>query len=675
MAVFTLPARFSGGSSIPKQAYVSRANRPPRGLLALLLLLFVVVVPAARAQMPAFDYAIGNGVVDEANNRIAVDAQGNTYVTGYFHESTHFGTFTLTTPGPSVINLYVAKFDPAGRCLWAQQAGTTTGSSGSDVAVDAAGHVYLTGYVGGGPADFGSLTVTVPSLGAPFVAKLDGNGRWRWVRLGSGAHVGPAAIALDAQAQGVFITGTFDAASATFGSTVLANSAGPAQAVRNVFVARLDSAGTWQWASSGGPLVAAVDEVAEGRDVAVDNRGHVFVTGLFAHTVAFGTTTLTSAGNIDILVAQLNAATGAWQWARRAGGTDEDAGLSLAADATGHACVTGTFYSTSAQFGSQTISLSAGMSDVFVARLDAQGTFQWVATGGGAEEDFGAAVVMDAHGSTYVAGEFREVPAQFGPFLLPHQPLGLGVVDMFVAKLDSTGNYQWAVGGVSRGNDHVDGLALAGATDDVVLSGWFECDSARFGLNTLAGDSNRWNHYIARLSAGPLLLRTVTPAQGVAGQVVTVSGTHLGNVSAVLFNGVPAPAFRLRSTTSLLATVPVGAASGSIAVRTAAGLSSPGPAFQVQGLASALTAEAAGLQLWPNPVAAGTAIQLQLPETSSLSGPTQAELRNSLGQLVRRQQFGGHEGRLSVQGLAPGLYQLVLLPAGRVAVQCRVVVE
>ncbi|MDO7849324.1 IPT/TIG domain-containing protein [Hymenobacter sp. M29] len=640
------------------------------GLLTVLLALLTFV---AQAQFPGFDYATASGPVDESNNRIAADAQGNTYVTGYFHDTTHFGAFTLTTPGLLTTNLYVAKFGPTGQCLWAQQIGGNTGATGSDIAVDAAGSVYLTGFVGGGTLSFGTVRVSSPATGAPFVAKLDGTGRWRWVSLGSGTQVGISAIALDAQA-GVFITGTFNGPSATFGTTVLPNSAGPGQSIRNVFVARLDSAGAWQWASSGGPLVAAIDEVAEGRDVAVDNRGNVFITGLFAHTVAFGNTNLTSAGSIDILVAQLNATTGAWQWARRAGGADEDAGLSLAADATGHACVTGTFYSSGAQFGPLRVNPSYGMSDVFVARLDGRGTFQWVATGGGTQEDFGNAIVVDASGAAYVAGQYREVLAQFGPFLLPHQGLSLGVVDMFVAKLDSMGTYQWAVGGASRGNDHVDGLALAGPTDDVVLSGWFESDSARLGLNVLAGDSNRWNHFIARLSAGPPLLRTVVPSTGVTGQVVSLTGQHLSNVTAVLFNGVPSPAFTVRSTSQLRATVPVGAGSGTVSVRTAAGQSAAGPTFQVQGLPRVLPAEAA-VDVWPNPTAWGGALQVRLPETMRLSGPTQAELRNILGQVVRRQQFAGRRARVSVQGLAPGVYQLALLPAGQAVVRCRVVVE
>ena len=643
-------------------------------LLGLLTMLLGLLAPAAQAQLPAFDYATGNGVVDEANNRIAIDALGNTYVAGYFHDTTHFGAFRLVAPGITTLNMYVAKFGPTGQCLWAQQVGGSAGASAADIAVDGAGQVYLTGYVGSGTVRFGTLSVNSPATGAPFVAKLDGSGRWRWVSTGGGMHAGPQAIALDAQAN-IFITGSFSGPSATLGSTVLPNPAWTAaQDVSSVFVARLDSTGAWQWASSGGPAVAAQGALAGGSDVAVDNRGNVLIAGGFTTTVQFGATTLTSAGNFDIVMAQLNATTGAWQWARRAGGPDEDAATSLAVDATGHAVVTGTFYSPVAQFGNLSVSPIYGMADAFVARLDTHGTFQWVSTGGGAADDLGTTVVVDANGAAYVGGEFREVVAQFGPFLLPHQALSLGVVDLFVAKLDSLGNYVWAVSGASRGNDHVDGLALAGP-DDVVLSGRFECDSARFGLNTLAGDSNRWNHYLARLSAGPALLQTVVPASGASGQVVALSGKHLGNVTAVLFNGVAAPAFTIRSTSALRATVPVGAGTGSITVRTATGLSSPGPTFQVQGLASTGPLEATDLQLWPNPVESGAALQLQLPETMPGSSPTQAELRNALGQLVRQQQFSGRSARISVQNLGPGVYQLVLARAGQVAVRRRLVIE
>ena len=666
--------RSTGGTTLLKHSnYCKRARR----LLLLagwLTMLLGLLAPAAQAQLPAFDYATANGPVDESHNRIAIDALGNTYVTGYFHDTTHFGAFTLVAPGITTLNLYVAKFGPTGQCLWAQQIGGTSGASGADIAVDAAGFVYLAGFVGSGPVRFGSLSVNGPAIGAPFVAKLDGTGRWRWVTLGSGVHMGINALALDAQA-GVFITGTFSGPSATFGTTVLPNPTWTvAQEVRNLFVARLDTAGTWQWASAGGPVVAGLNEVAGGDDIAADNRGNVLIVGGFVNTVRLGTTTLTSAGNFDIVLAQLNATTGAWQWARQAGGPDEDAATSIAADATGHAVVTGAFYSPVAQFGNLSVSSMYGMGDAFVARLDTHGTFQWVSTGGGTDDDLGTTVVVDANGAAYVGGQFRETLAQFGPFLLPHQSLSLGVVDMFVAKLDSLGNYVWAVSGASRGNDHVDGLALAGP-DDVVISGRFECDSARFGLNTLAGDSNRWNHYLARLSAGPPLLRTVVPASGASGQVVTVSGTHLSNVTSVLFNGVPAPAFSIRSTTTLRATVPAGAGTGSITARTAAGLSSPGPTFRVQGLATALPAEAANGRLWPNPVGAGTFLQLELPETMRGDGPTQIEFRDALGRVVRQAQFSGRGKSLSVQGLAPGLYQVALLGAGQPVVYRRLVVE
>jgi hypothetical protein len=641
----------------------------------LVALLTVGLAPFAQAQLPAFDYATASGPVEESHNRIAADAQGNTYITGYFHDVTHFGSFTLATPGPMTTNLYIAKFGPTGQCLWAQQIGGNSGAAGSDIAVDAAGFVYVAGFVGSGLVRFGSVSVNSPGTGAPFVAKLDGTGRWRWASLGSGVHVSVSALAIDSQA-GIFITGTYDGPSATFGATVLPNPAWTAaQAVQRLFVARLDSAGTWQWANSGGFVAGAQVALCGGNGLAPDNRGNVLLVGGFMDTIQIGATTLTSAGNFDILVAQLNATTGAWQWARRAGGPDEDAATGIAADATGHAVITGTFYSAVAQFGSLSVSSLYGMADFFVARLDTRGTFQWVATGGGSDDDTGNAVVVDANGAAYVGGEFREVPALFGPFLLPHQGLSLGLADMFVTKLDSLGNYVWAVGGASRGNDHVDGLALAGPADDVVLSGRFECDSAYFGLNTLAGDSNRWNHYVARLSAGPATLQAVVPASGQPGQVVTVSGRHLAGVTAVLFNGVSAPAFRIRSTSSLRATVPAGASTGSLTVRTAAGISASGPPFQVPAITAAAQPENGSVAVWPNPAEVGQPIQVHLPENGPLGGPTRLELRNVLGQVVRQGQFSGRAGSLSAQGLGAGVYQLALFPAGQAAVRHRVVVQ
>jgi len=66
-------------------------------------------------------------------------------------------------------------------------------------------------------------------------------------------------------------------------------------------------------------------------------------------------------------------------------------------------------------------------------------------------------------------------------------------------------------------------------------------------------------------------ITSFAPARGVAGTVVTITGTDLNGATAVAFNGVPVKAFNSNSATSLIALVPEGATSGKITVTNASG--------------------------------------------------------------------------------------------------------
>lgn len=73
-------------------------------------------------------------------------------------------------------------------------------------------------------------------------------------------------------------------------------------------------------------------------------------------------------------------------WAVRAGGSDRDWGLGIAALADGSALVSGAFSGT-ATFGpgepGETLLTSAGDTDIFVARHNADGTLAWARWAGG----------------------------------------------------------------------------------------------------------------------------------------------------------------------------------------------------------------------------------------------------------------------------------------------------
>src|SRR4051812_8526496 len=90
------------------------------------------------------------------------------------------------------------------------------------------------------------------------------------------------------------------------------------------------------------------------RDVAVDASGNVYVTGSFnSGVMTAGTTTLTnsgSGGTSDIFLVKYDR-TGTVLWARKAGGGDQDYGVSVAADASGNVFICGWFQSSMASFG------------------------------------------------------------------------------------------------------------------------------------------------------------------------------------------------------------------------------------------------------------------------------------------------------------------------------------
>jgi hypothetical protein len=117
----------------------------------------------------------------------------------------------------------------------------------------------------------------------------------------------------------------------------------------------------------------------QGYDIAVDSAGNAYTTGSFGGRADFnpgeGIFNLTSAGGDDIFVQKLDA-NGNLVWARSMGGLRTDVGHSIAVDATGNVYTTGTFNGT-ADFDPRagTVNLtSAGNEDIFVQKLDANGT-------------------------------------------------------------------------------------------------------------------------------------------------------------------------------------------------------------------------------------------------------------------------------------------------------------
>jgi hypothetical protein len=448
--------------------------------LVYLLLNIVLLTLPTWAQTPVFEGTIGSAKPATYNDQtqvtgVVVDAVGTTYVTGIFRGSLTLGSTTLTSVGN--YDVYVAALDATGAYRWAVQAGGRQGDSSTGLALDASGNLYVGGYTESTEATFSTFTVRNESYGGSvFVAKLSPTGTWLWVSQAGGAgnnYTYGGRIAVDALGN-AYITGQLRGWDIRFGATSVAN-----EGAYNAFVAKLDPAGNWQWA-----VVEGGDGYDNGSSIALDGSGNIYVTGIFWSTAArFGTTFLRNAGyRGDIFVAKLDAS-GHWLWAVRGGSNVDEGGAAIAVDQAGNAYVTGNITGESAQFGAIVLPKKDASSDLFVGKLSATGNWQWVVSAGGAGEDSGAGITVDAAGRATITGSFTGAAVRFGS--LP--PLtAAGGTDIVIAQLNADGTWRWAVGGGGPGNDY--GRALAPSpTGSVQIVGLFEGASLSLGDTTLPG--------------------------------------------------------------------------------------------------------------------------------------------------------------------------------------------
>ncbi len=415
------------------------------------------------------------GTSGETGFGIAVDGAGNSYVTGDFGGSATFGPgdpsqTVLTSAGQS--DIFVAKYDSSGALVWAKRAGGSSSDLGRGIAVDGLGNSYVTGNFDGS-ATFGlgepnQTMLTSDGSSDVFVAKYDSSGALVWAKRAGGTSIDSGTSIAMRGSENFYVTGLF-ALSATFGpgepNQTMLNSGGPAS---DIFVAKYDSTGALVWAKQAGGTAADI-----GSGIAVDASGNSYVTGHFLISATFGLgepnqTTLTSdpfATGSDTFVAKYHSS-GALIWAKQAGGLEADRGVAIAVDGGENSYIVGVFNGTvilGPGDPNQTELISAGQSDIFVARYDSTGALDWAKRAGGTGFDGGAAgIAVDGSGNSYVTGRF-DGTATFGSGEFNETTLvSAGGLDFFLAKYNSLGALVWAKRGGGTSQDFGMAIALDG---------------------------------------------------------------------------------------------------------------------------------------------------------------------------------------------------------------------
>ena len=208
---------------------------------------------------------------------VTADKSGAAYVTGPFFDSITFGNYELHNPG-SGYNIFLTKFDPAGKFLWAKQATPLDhGGWGTySISSDTLNHIYLSGAPGqpGGPSykmAFGSDTLSITGNGNDIPAillKLDtaGNALCGSIIIGGGEYAN--SVASDGSGTYVYQAGGFTTYINFSGDTVTDNESG-----YDTFVAR------WKPCGVCGMVLKVTTGKVNGPEIGCDSTAMVTVSG------------------------------------------------------------------------------------------------------------------------------------------------------------------------------------------------------------------------------------------------------------------------------------------------------------------------------------------------------------------------------------------------------------
>lgn len=297
---------------------------------------------------PVLSYStyIGGGSSDSVD-AMAVDAAGNAYIIGTSH-STNWpvvGAYQSRMAGS--VDAVIAKVNPQGTGLVYSTyiGGRRSNTYGRAIAVDASGNAYMAGY---------SSSDTFPTTTGAYSAAIAGGGLVL-TKLNAAGNGLVFSTYLKVPSEGalrIALDANGNAVVAGWTSDAIVTTAGAVQAVRPTpmysnagFITKLNSTGSGVIFST--YLGGSTDSRIQG--VAVDPSGNVYVTGTTGSTdfpVTAGAYRGTPSGEYDAFVTKLNPAGTTLLYSTYLGGAKDDSGNAIAVDASGRAFITGDTFST-----------------------------------------------------------------------------------------------------------------------------------------------------------------------------------------------------------------------------------------------------------------------------------------------------------------------------------------
>jgi hypothetical protein len=350
-----------------------------------------VTAAASRATLPA----------------VAVDLQGNVYVTGYNGGSAatffagHPSTTLTAAQGGGGSDVFVVKLSPTGSLVYTVVFGGGLADVGGGIAVDFSGNAYVTGFTASPnfPITAGAPQMSFYGNGSEpnvFVAKVNTTGTalvYSTYLGGSGSFWGRA-IAVD-HSGNAYVTGAASASGSTPFPLVSPLSSTPAAG----FLTEVNSTGT-------AFVYSTFLSAGIGYGVAVDSDGNAYVTG------SSGTSQVPSPAQGYVLKVNANGASIGYGPVilGHSGGTLQTVGFGIALDTQNDAYVTGM---TNDPNFPQILSAAqstygGGLTDGFAVKLNSSGLLQYGTYIGGLGSNLlperGSGIGVDLEGNAYVSG-------------------------------------------------------------------------------------------------------------------------------------------------------------------------------------------------------------------------------------------------------------------------------
>jgi len=414
------------------------------------------------------------GAGNEYGEAIVVDSSGNAYVSGVFCYDLKLGTIFLEKIG--ICDLFLAKISPNGYWIWANQIGGADGYTTSQhhtLSLTPNG-VFIGGASNSSEVSAQDVTMTnsYPGIYQPFILKATTSGDFTWGEMLIQEQHSSIYSVQESSDGGAIVAGYFQSNSMNFGLHVISNS-NVDQA--DVFVAKVDSSGDWQWANSAGG-----NGVDAAYDMAINSNGLVSVVGAYNDQIQFGSHSLSSTFESQSFVSFISSDNGTWM-----GATNLEADLlritGVSSFENGDFAIVG-YFSGSMSLGSTDLQSNVDEQDIFVSRIRNNGSWIWAKSAEGNGQDCAFDVTIGSQDKVVIVGHFMSTSISFGSHYLYNTNSWEPDWDIYVAWLDSSGEWQGVIGATGSDMDKLKSVDIH--TNGVVyVTGRTNSTSLEIGLD------------------------------------------------------------------------------------------------------------------------------------------------------------------------------------------------